>query len=80
MFLKLIVFGVIAYFIYKSLGGKVNLPGRNAKETPPKEAGEDADTLVECEVCSTFVTAKDAIYYKGRYYCSAECLEKSKGA
>lgn len=37
----------------------------------------EEDTLVECEACSTFVTTKEAIIAKGRYYCSIECANKA---
>ena len=34
------------------------------------------DTMVECEKCSTFVAGREAIVYKGKFYCSTECLPK----
>jgi uncharacterized protein len=80
--LKLIIFAVAGYFIYKLLGGK--LPslktgaGKNAGRSRRKTKEEkqlDEDTLVECEKCDTYVTIKESILINGKYYCD-ECAEK----
>jgi len=78
--LKLILIGAILYGLYRLAGGRL-LPEREAKKpgnTSPekREAGKDEDTLVECSRCSTYVVKKEAIFYKGKYYCSKECLPK----
>lgn len=36
----------------------------------------DAQTLVECEVCNTFVSVNEAIIKNAKYYCSKECAKK----
>ena len=72
MLLKLIIVAVIAVAVYRAFGGKV--PILDKKETKQKEL--DADTLVECASCGTYVTLKDAIIVKKKYYCSKECLPK----
>lgn len=76
MLLKLILFAVIFYAVYKLMGGKLPTLGSGKKDHIPK--GEDKkkieeDTLVECEKCGTFVTYKESIMVKGKYYCSKEC-------
>jgi len=73
MLLKLILFGLIIYGLYRLMGGKL-LPNKNSKKESNLELPED--TMVECESCSTFVSISEAIKYKGKYYCSAECLPK----
>jgi len=70
MLFKLIVFGVIGVIIYRALGGKV--PILDSKKNP-KDTLTD-DTLVECDACGTYVTAKETIYVEKKHYCSKECL------
>ena len=67
MILKFILILIVFIGFFKLLGGK--LPSLKSKE----EKILEADTLVECEKCSTFVTVKEAIIVKGRYFCSLEC-------
>lgn len=78
MILKVILFAVIAFAVYKLLGGKFPKLGGNKNAQVPK--GDDAkkiqeDTLVECDKCGTFVTYKESIIIKGKVYCSKECTE-----
>jgi uncharacterized protein len=71
MILKLILIGVVLVAIYKFMGGSFALPGQTDEE---KET--DADALEECQTCSTYVTRKESIVFKGKCYCSQECLPK----
>ena len=68
MILKLIIFAAAGLFIYKLLGGE--LPSIGNKSTPKKKP--DADTLVECSKCGTYVTIKESVIINGKYYCD-EC-------
>ncbi len=70
MILKLIIFAVAGYFIYKFFGGE--LPSIGKSKTEKKL---DEDTLVECEKCSTYVTIKESVIINGKYYCD-ECAAK----
>ena len=70
MILKLIIFAVAGYFIYKILGGKLPSIGKNKEQKKL-----DEDTLVECEKCSTYVTVKESIIINGKYYCD-DCAAK----
>ncbi len=68
MFLKLIILAAAGYFIYtKILGGKTPTFKKSKAEKKL-----DADTLVECEKCGTYVTLKESILIHGKYYCD-EC-------
>jgi len=67
MILKLIIFAVAGYFIYKFFGGKLPTIGKSSEEKKL-----DADTLVECEKCGTYVTVKESVLINGKYYCD-EC-------
>ena len=78
MWLKLLIMGGILYALYRFAGGRI-LPRR--KEKTPSESGSerengDEETLVECAECSTYVVRKEAVFFKGKYYCSRECLPK----
>jgi len=76
MLLKLILFGVIFYAVYKVMGGKFPQVGSKKKDTIPKGENRkkiEEDTLVECEKCGTYVTYKESIIVKGKIYCSKEC-------
>jgi len=72
MILKLIGIVVMMLGVWKLLGGK--LPSFKLQSKDDKKL--DNDTLVECETCGLFVTAKEAIIAKGKYYCSLECANK----
>ncbi|AYJ79930.1 hypothetical protein AN286_07100 [Aliarcobacter cryaerophilus ATCC 43158] len=37
-----------------------------------------SDEMVECPVCSTFVSQKDAIVSSGKFFCSKDCLNNKK--
>jgi uncharacterized protein len=76
MFLKLLMIGAVLYALYRFAGGKL-LPRKGEGRAPTKKkkpTEEDEETLVECATCSTYVVKREAIHYRGRYYCSRECL------
>jgi uncharacterized protein len=73
MWLKLLIIAGVLYALYRFAGGRI-LPQRSE---PPKKKGkksEDEETLIECAKCSTYVVKREAILFKGKYYCSRECL------
>ena len=70
MWLKLILFGVIAVVVYRAFGGKVPILDKNEKA----EDDPSGDTLVECATCETYVTIKESITIGSKHYCSKECL------
>ena len=70
MILKLIIFAVIAIYIYKLFGGK--LPSFKDITKSTSKDHIDADTLVECSKCGTYITYKEVKIIKGQYYCD-EC-------
>jgi len=69
LILKLLIFAILGVFIYKILGGKLPSIGKTADEKKL-----DEDTLVECDTCGTYITIKETIVVKGKYYCSDECV------
>ncbi|WP_292656904.1 PP0621 family protein [Nitratifractor sp.] len=75
MWLKLLIIGGILYALYRVAGGSV-LPGKKENRSKEAEEAEEGETLVECSKCSTYVVKKEAIFYRGKYYCSRECLPK----
>ncbi len=59
---------IAGVLIYKFFGGKFPTFGKSLHEKKL-----DEDTLVECESCHVYVTAKESIIVAGKYYCSKEC-------
>jgi uncharacterized protein len=72
MILKIIIFAIIALYIYKLFGGKIPSLKDIAKANREKNDLE-ADTLVECCKCGTYITHKEAIIKGGKFYCD-ECI------
>jgi uncharacterized protein len=72
MWLKLLIIAGVLYALYRFAGGRI-LPERSPKEETEK-GEEEGETLVECARCSTYVVKKEAFLFKGKYYCSRECL------
>ncbi len=70
MWLRLILFGVIAVVVYRAFGGKVPILDREEKSNDELSG----DTLVECATCGTYVTIKESITIGSKHYCSKECL------
>ncbi len=68
LILKLLIFVIAGLAIYKLFGGK--FPSLAKKRNEKKL---DADTLIECAKCGTYVTIKESIIVNGKYYCSDEC-------
>jgi len=74
MWLKLLIIGGVLYALYRFAGGRI-LPQKSAKgEKKSREEEREEETMVECATCSTYVVKKEALFYKGKYYCSRECL------
>ncbi|MEA3491549.1 MAG: PP0621 family protein [Campylobacterota bacterium] len=76
MILKLILFAILGFAIYKVLGGKLPQIGGKKKGKISKDEDQkriEEDTLVECQECGTYVTFKESIIVKGKIYCSSEC-------
>lgn len=69
MILKLILIGIVLVSIYRFMGGSFSLPSKHDTET-----GTDVDALEECPTCGTYVTQKESVAFKGKHYCSKECL------
>ncbi len=81
MLIKLIIIAAILYGLYRLAGGRIlpekfSRPEHGKKKEDPGAPALDGDTLVECAHCSTYVVKKEAILYKGKHYCSRDCLPK----
>ena len=75
MILRLIIFAVIAGFIYRFLGGKI--PFIDKVKKSEHEFGE-IEATSECATCGTYMTEDDALIFHRKSYCSTECVEKAK--
>ena len=72
MVLKLMLMAAVLLGLYKMAGGKLPFASKTHDIAAKEE--DDGDTLVECSRCGTYVVKKEAIFFRGRYYCSRECL------
>jgi hypothetical protein len=77
MILKLIIFAVVAGFIYRLVGGKIPFIDKPTSKKAEHEFGE-LEATSECATCGTYMTEDDALIYHRKAYCSTECLEKAK--
>jgi uncharacterized protein len=66
--MKLLILAVIGFAIYY-------LFFRDGKISRKSSSSDDAESMVECEECSTFISVKDAVIVNGKYYCSKECAK-----
>lgn len=69
MILKLILIGIVLVSIYRFMGGSFKL-----SEPTNKKKENESDALEECATCGTYVTQKESIALKGKFYCSKDCL------
>jgi uncharacterized protein len=77
MILKiLLIVGLIAaiYFIFikKKPQQVQETKDANKKDVPR------SNEMVECSTCQIYCSLDDVLLSNGKYYCSKECLEKSK--
>jgi len=77
MILKLIIFAVVAGFIYRIMGGKIPFIDKPESKKSEHDFGE-LEATSECATCGTYMTEDDALIYRRKAYCSNECVEKSK--
>jgi len=70
MILKLIIFAIVAIYVYKLFGG--TLPSFSGTKKPKKKRDE-VDTMVECCKCGTYITNSEAVVIQGKFYCD-ECV------
>lgn len=70
MIFKILIFLIVMFLIYLVFFKKSR---PNLKKSSKKL---DAQTLVECETCNTFVSVNEAIIKNAKYYCSKECAKK----
>lgn len=68
LLLIVVIFGIYYFFIKKK-------PNKNSKTKPNR----DEEIMVECDKCKTYISDKEAIIKNGKYYCSKECANISKG-
>ena len=77
MILKLLIFAIVAAFIYRLMGGKIPIIDSVQK----KEEQDDftqIEVTSECASCGTYITEADALIYQRKAYCSSECLERGR--
>ena len=77
MFLRLIVYALLAYVIYLVIRFFSALNRRSISQETPKTSG---GIMVKDEVCNTYLPKDEAIreLYQGKeyFFCSQECRQK----
>ena len=79
MWLRVLLFIIIAVMIYRFFGGRVPILDKEEKDSQKEqEEIEKIESTSACAVCGTYVTEDDALIYQKKAYCSSECLERVK--
>ena len=74
--LKLIILGLVIYIVYIVFFKKsIPFSQSNQWDNKRKEREKDAQTVVECKQCGTYVSLDEAILVDGKYFCSKECVD-----
>ena len=68
MMIKILILGVVIYFVYKFFFNK-----KRSIDGDTKQLEEE---LVDCPTCGTYISKDEAILSNGKYYCSKKCLQK----
>ncbi len=74
MIFKWLIFGVIVYVIYVIFFKDKSVT--NGSSSNKKNKDKDSEEMVECCICGTFVSSKEAYIKEGKFYCSKECMQK----
>ena len=77
MFLRIVIFIIVAVVIYRLFKGKLPFIGKNKPSKEEHEFGQIKATS-ECANCGIYVTEDDAIIYHQKAYCSQKCLDAVK--
>lgn len=68
MILKVLAIGVVLFLVY------IVFFKKNRELDVKKDDEKIEDIMVECPICSTYVSKKEAILSNGHFYCSKDCL------
>ena len=71
--IKYLVLGAIIYIIYIVFFKDKSILSETKTKT--KDKNRDAQTVIECEECKTYVSLDEAILSNGKYFCSKECVD-----
>ncbi|HHH18935.1 MAG TPA: hypothetical protein ENK86_00260 [Campylobacterales bacterium] len=77
MFLKILIFAIVAAVIYRLFGGKLPFIDKKSTQKEEHEFGQ-IEATSECAHCGTYMTEEDAIIYHRKAYCSQKCLDAVK--
>jgi len=74
--LKLLILGLVIYGIYRLFFKKdLNIKNYSKKFSKRNEEQKDAEVLVECANCKTYISSNEAFIKDGKYFCSKECMD-----
>ncbi len=72
MLFKILIFAVIIAAIYLRFFYK---PKKKKRQDPFNQPPE---VMVECSVCGTFISPREAVIQEGHYFCSTSCALLSR--
>lgn len=82
MIIRLFVFLISAYVLYRIVKGIRNLQGGKKQNYESKTISADGEDLVQDPVCHTYIPMSQAykkdISGRAYYFCSKECSDKYK--
>ena len=77
MIIRLIVFGIIFYMIYRALRPKIQSP---KTQIPKTQNHEIVDTMVQDPVCKVYIPKEDCVSLKigekTEFFCSTKCRDE----
>ncbi len=78
MWLKVLIFIIVAVAVYRIFGGKVPFLDREVKSKEEGNEFGEIEATSACASCGTYMTEEDALIYQKNFYCSNSCLEKAR--
>ena len=74
MILKLLLVIAVIYVVYIMFFKTKKRTKPQTREEKREEENLEANELVPCVECGTYVEIEEAILSNGKYYCSSECV------
>jgi uncharacterized protein len=76
MISKLLLTIIVIVTVYFLFFKKSRLSSAKQKPAGKTSSMDSDNTMIECPVCGTYMTADEAYIKNGHYFCSKTCMEK----
>lgn len=74
--MQYVIIAVLIAFVYFFYIKKK--PSKVTSSTKDKKREPQTSDMIECETCHVYTEISECIISNGKYYCSQECVEKSR--